>query len=268
MEIEDLYHLLQNVIFSGESHGRLGGKSAGLFLASQILKNAGEGGGSEHDVPHPQDLVHLLGHDARVHALTTTWTRSSSRSTRRLKESVSNTRMSSICSSRPSSRPRWSTDCPWPWTILGRGHSIVRSSSLLEDRTGSAFVDKYKSVFLGNQGTREERLRDLMQAVAEVYASNFGPDPIEYRAESRAAGVQRADGCHDSRGGGNPDRPLFSPRLFGSRPQSQRFPVVFRDQTGGRHRPHHSRTGKPSRGQNQRRAPGGDRTRPPDPKGG
>ncbi len=59
----------------------------------------------------------------------------------------------------------------------------MRSSSLLEDRTGSAFVDKYKSVFLGNQGTREERLRDLMQAVAEVYASNFGPDPIEHRAE-------------------------------------------------------------------------------------
>ena len=29
---------------------------------------------------------------------------------------------------------------------------VVRSSSLLEDRLGSPFVDKYRSIFLGNQG--------------------------------------------------------------------------------------------------------------------
>jgi phosphoenolpyruvate synthase/pyruvate phosphate dikinase len=59
----------------------------------------------------------------------------------------------------------------------------VRSSSLLEDRAGSAFSGKYKSLFLGNRGTKEERLAALMDAVAEVYASIFGPDPTEYRAE-------------------------------------------------------------------------------------
>ncbi len=66
---------------------------------------------------------------------------------------------------------------------LGDCPMIVRSSSLLEDRAGSAFSGKYKSLFLGNQGTREERLAALMDAVAEVYASIFGPDPTEYRAE-------------------------------------------------------------------------------------
>ncbi|UCG51815.1 MAG: nucleotidyltransferase domain-containing protein, partial [Candidatus Latescibacterota bacterium] len=60
---------------------------------------------------------------------------------------------------------------------------VVRSSSLLEDRTGFSFTGQYKSVFLGNQGTREARLHDLTRAVAEVYASNFGPDPIEFRAD-------------------------------------------------------------------------------------
>ena len=60
---------------------------------------------------------------------------------------------------------------------------IVRSSSLLEDRIGSAFSGKYKSLFLANQGTKSERLSALMDAIAEVYASIFGPDPIEYRAE-------------------------------------------------------------------------------------
>ena len=66
---------------------------------------------------------------------------------------------------------------------LGDRPLIVRSSSLLEDRTGSAFSGKYKSLFLGNQGKKEDRLAAVMDAVAEVYASIFGPDPTEYRAE-------------------------------------------------------------------------------------
>ena len=61
---------------------------------------------------------------------------------------------------------------------------IVRSSSLLEDRVGASFAGKYKSLFIANQGSKEERLQSLMEAIAEVYASMFGPDPIEYRYEN------------------------------------------------------------------------------------
>lgn len=60
---------------------------------------------------------------------------------------------------------------------------IIRSSSLLEDRFGTAFSGKYKSLFLPNQGTKAERLDAIMDAVAEVWASVLGPDPIEYRRE-------------------------------------------------------------------------------------
>ncbi len=60
---------------------------------------------------------------------------------------------------------------------------IVRSSSLLEDRMGTAFSGKYKSLFIANQGSKQERLEALMDAIEEVYASTLGPDPIEYRAE-------------------------------------------------------------------------------------
>ena len=42
---------------------------------------------------------------------------------------------------------------------------------------------KYKSIFLSNQGSKKKRLKALMNAIAEVYASTFGPDPIEYRSE-------------------------------------------------------------------------------------
>lgn len=60
---------------------------------------------------------------------------------------------------------------------------IVRSSSLLEDSFGYSFSGKYKSLFVPNIGTEEERLHTLMNAITEVYASTFSPDPIEYRRE-------------------------------------------------------------------------------------
>ena len=60
---------------------------------------------------------------------------------------------------------------------------IVRSSSFLEDSFEASFSGKYKSLFLANTGTRDERLSALKNAVAEVYASTFAPDPIEYRKE-------------------------------------------------------------------------------------
>ena len=65
----------------------------------------------------------------------------------------------------------------------GNDPVIVRSSSLLEDRFGTAFSGKYASIFVGNQGTVEQRLRALLGAIAEVYASILAPDPILYRQE-------------------------------------------------------------------------------------
>ncbi len=60
---------------------------------------------------------------------------------------------------------------------------IVRSSSLLEDNFGYAFSGKYKSLFVPNIGNEDEQLHALMNAITEVYASTFSPDPIEYRRE-------------------------------------------------------------------------------------
>jgi len=58
---------------------------------------------------------------------------------------------------------------------------LVRSSSLLEDNFGWAFSGKYKSIFVGNQGPPEDRLKHLVSAVLEVYASALHPDPLLYR---------------------------------------------------------------------------------------
>ncbi len=67
---------------------------------------------------------------------------------------------------------------------FGETPLIVRSSSLLEDSTIASFAGKYKSLFVANQGSKEERLSELVDAIEEVYASVFGPDPIEYRREN------------------------------------------------------------------------------------
>ncbi len=73
---------------------------------------------------------------------------------------------------------------------FGQSPIIVRSSSLLEDNFGNAFAGKYESVFCANQGTPEERLHALEDAVRTVYASVMSTDALEYR---RKRGLDRSD---------------------------------------------------------------------------
>lgn len=64
---------------------------------------------------------------------------------------------------------------------IGRVPIVVRSSSLLEDNFGFSFAGKYDSFFLPNQGTLEENLNALTQAISAVYASVISPDALIYR---------------------------------------------------------------------------------------
>lgn len=64
---------------------------------------------------------------------------------------------------------------------VGQAPLIVRSSSLLEDNFGSAFAGKYDSFFLPNQGKPDENLSALLQTIAMVYASVLKPDALFYR---------------------------------------------------------------------------------------
>ena len=66
---------------------------------------------------------------------------------------------------------------------MGEGPLIVRSSSLLEDSKGRLSPASTAASFWRTPGTKEERLAALADAVAEVYASIFNPDAIQYRAE-------------------------------------------------------------------------------------
>lgn len=58
---------------------------------------------------------------------------------------------------------------------------IARSSSLLEDNFGTSFAGKYDSFFCPNQGSPEENLAALTNAIARIYASALNPNALIYR---------------------------------------------------------------------------------------
>jgi hypothetical protein len=180
--IDQVYDLVQQIIYPLHGHGKLGGKSAGLFLAQQLVRKAAESSEVLRGIKVPK-----------------TWYVSSNS----LLEYLSYNNLRELYFRKYMSLEHVRQEYPHIVHLLknsyfppeiSRGLAlalddfgdrpiIVRSSSLLEDRMGSSFAGKYKSLFLSNNGTRQERLEALKDAIAEVYASTFGPDPIEYRAE-------------------------------------------------------------------------------------
>ena len=182
IQIDDFSAFMRRVIFSLTSHGRLGGKSSGLILAEQVIKRSGEDRPLLDPIKTPKswyitsDSIFLF---------------------------VSFNNLEDIIEQKYKDLNQIRQEYPYivhlfkssplpPEIVKGLSLAlddfrevplIVRSSSLLEDRSGQAFAGKYKSLFIANQGSKEERLVALMDAVKEVYASMFGPDPMEYRVE-------------------------------------------------------------------------------------
>ncbi len=109
---------------------------------------------------------------------------------------------------------------------------IVRSSSLLEDSFGAAFSGKYKSLFIANIGSEEERLSELMNAIGEVYASTLAPDPIEYRRERGLLDVNEEMGVLIQEVVGTRIGPYYLPAYAGvvfSRNEFQWSPRIRRE---------------------------------------
>jgi hypothetical protein len=182
VDIGDFSNMLRRVIYPPNSHGKLGGKSSGLFLAAQIIKKAAQDNELLQNIKTPKTWY--LTSDSFFYFM-------------------SYNNMEDIVEQKYKEPSQVRQEYPYvmhlfrssplpPETIkalslalddLGDVPLIVRSSSLLEDRMGASFAGKYKSLFIANKGTKEERLTALMDAIKEVFASMFGPDPIEYRAQ-------------------------------------------------------------------------------------
>ncbi|MCK4305969.1 MAG: nucleotidyltransferase domain-containing protein [Candidatus Eisenbacteria sp.] len=182
LRVSDFSDLLDRVVLPPESHGKLGGKSAGLFLAHKILQRTECPDRPVGTVKVPKTwylasdgLLDFVSHNDLQDTLEQKFkeidqVRDEYRSVIQLFKSSSFT-------------PRVINGLSVALDDLADIPLIIRSSSLLEDRLGTAFSGKYKSLFVANQGSKQQRLETLMDAIAEVYASTFGPDPIEYRRE-------------------------------------------------------------------------------------
>lgn len=180
--LEDFLFLLDHVVGPTQGSGKFGGKTSGVFLAEKILKDMKEKDTVLKDIDFPKswyvtsdtilNFIHYNDLDEAFH--------------------IKYLNPDQIRQEQPFLEQVFK-NASFPHEIMDGFRRIirdlegkpiiVRSSSLLEDSFGAAFSGKYKSLFVPNTGSEDERLFRLMDAIAEVYSSTFGPDPIEYRKE-------------------------------------------------------------------------------------
>lgn len=186
LSIRDLGKLASSVIGARGGAGKIGGKAAGLYLAYHILYG-------EHSDKRDPDLSIRMPES--VHLRSELYLEFMRHNDLMEYYDQKYKPISEIEGEFPHIRELFKKG-KFPKGIasrlktvlnrFGKQPLIVRSSGLLEDASAAAFPGKYVSVFVPNQGTSKERLRDLQEAIALVYASTLGPDPIQYR---RARGL-------------------------------------------------------------------------------
>jgi hypothetical protein len=182
IRVLDFGQVLDHILPTESRYGRLGGKAAGLILANSILQEARREGrlDAEHTIPNSyflpsNGILEFIEHNELDELINVKYkTREEVREEYPLIERLFKS------GSFPPIIHRGLEEMLYQ---IGEVPLVVRSSSLLEDRIGHAFSGKYKSLFISNRGTLEARLAELEDAIAEVYASIFHPDPIEYRSE-------------------------------------------------------------------------------------
>ena len=182
LRIRDFDDITQRMIGSDNGMGRIGGKAGGMILAYRILARSEEGKDSYLPVAIPESYYlrsDVIEDFIRLNRL----------------DEYQNQKykpIEDVAREYPLIRGVFRNG-DFPLKIvhdlrrvlerIGKHPLIVRSSSLLEDRFGTAFCGKYASFFLANQGTLEQRLQALLGSIAQVYASTLAPDPILYRRE-------------------------------------------------------------------------------------
>lgn len=182
LQISDFEPMIGKIIGSSSSMGHIGGKGAGLFIAKQLLDHAAKDDPLLQDIKTPRtwylatDQIIDFLHYNNLEDMNSYKYNSAFHLRITYDNVVSKIKKAKLL----------------PHTVqmlrivldeLEETPIIVRSSSLLEDRQSSGFHGKYKSLFLANQGTKQERLEALVDAILEVYASMYNPDSVQYRRE-------------------------------------------------------------------------------------
>ncbi|MBU8870416.1 MAG: PEP/pyruvate-binding domain-containing protein [Gemmatimonadales bacterium] len=182
LHIRDFEDLLDHIIGSDDGTGLIGGKAGGVFLGSQILIKKELEAKKPSPVPIYTPDSYYLRSDVMVDFLQHCGLQElHDQKYKDLEKVRKDYSMIQRLLKNADFPPSLALRLKSMLESLGTHPLVVRSSSLLEDRFGTAFAGKYRSVFVCNQGSLEERLAEVIGAIAEVYSSVFHPDPISYR---------------------------------------------------------------------------------------
>jgi hypothetical protein len=164
--------------------GKIGGKAAGMLLAYKILQQALAEGVIElaHPVTIPDS--YFIGSDVfyEFHELNKLHNLHNQKY--KTHEEIVAEHPEGVKAFTSGHFPDEVTDRLRALLVeVGQAPLIVRSSSLLEDNFGSSFAGKYDSFFCPNQGTLDENLKALSDAIKRVYASVHNPSALLYRRQ-------------------------------------------------------------------------------------
>ncbi|MBK7893980.1 MAG: hypothetical protein IPJ90_03650 [Anaerolineaceae bacterium] len=162
--------------------GKIGGKAAGMILAWKILQQKPTDGGPEIsnfiEIPDSYFLGSEVIYDFRLMNNLDSYMNQKYRPLEEIRQEHPKIVADHLAGRFPDAIV---DSLRYVLYQFGDDPIIVRSSSLLEDNFGFSFAGKYSSYFCPNQGTAEENLRDLLDAIRRVYASTINPDAILYR---------------------------------------------------------------------------------------
>ena len=182
MTVHDFGRVLSRVAGPSKGTGKLGGKSAGMLVAEHILNKKARTDAAIGDFKVPESW--FVTSDGLIDFIHYNFLEDLQSFKFSPIEEIRNNYayIEQVCKQSFFS-PEMIGQLRIILDDMGENPLIVRSSSLLEDSKGTSFSGKYRSLFLANTGPKEERLAALADAIAEVYASIFNPDAIQYRAE-------------------------------------------------------------------------------------
>ncbi len=175
LTIQDLRRIYDSLIGTG----KIGGKAAGMYLAWCFLRQLGERLGE--DIFHIPDS-YFIGTDALYEFILMNklerFLNQKYRSIQEIRAEYPQIVADFMAAELPDYLIIQVQDV---LRSLGNSPIIVRSSSLLEDNFGFSFAGKYNSFFCPNQGSPEENLKCVLDAIRKVYASALNPDALLYR---------------------------------------------------------------------------------------
>ncbi len=180
LRVRDYDDLTRRIIGSDANMGRIGGKAGGMILAHRVIHNADLNAGADLPITIPESYYlrsDVIDQFLELNGLSH-YHNQKYKDIQEIKNEYSLIKGVFRNSSFPVEIVHQLRSL---LETIDNDPLIVRSSSLLEDRMTSAFSGKYDSIFVPNQGPLEVRLRALLGAIGEVYASTLGPDPILYR---------------------------------------------------------------------------------------